>query len=108
MPTLSKHDAYWHFIPDLSDSGGADFVLALGNNVRHGFEDDFAMVHPLEGVMIANIIPDPEEEVSKHYSRISFNKGTSWGPIAPPKQNLQGADPCADIAVRCPLSITAS
>lgn len=79
----------------ISDSTGSRFAISLEDNVRtEDGQCDFERVRGLEGIYIANVYDPEQAALYKEdavdlqrfkQTRISFDKGSRWQPIAPPR-----------------------
>lgn len=80
-----------------SDSSGRYFVLSLENtNKNFAGIVDYERVQGVEGIVLANIVSNPTvldgdyPEAKKVESRISFNDGSTWKLLTPPKSDVDG------------------
>ena len=76
-----------------SNSNGTDYALSLeGVNCDESFFVDYEKMLGLEGVALANVVANREDEGAekKLQSRISHNDGAAWGYLQPPAADVDG------------------
>ncbi|KTW29333.1 hypothetical protein T552_01288 [Pneumocystis carinii B80] len=93
-----------------SNSNGTDFVKSLDFVERNnnGFID-FERFKGLEGIIISNIVMNPDD-VSKGSSKrlksvITYNDGSEWSYITPPKKDSKGNEFCSGKLEKCSLNL---
>jgi len=92
-----------------SNSNGTNYALSLAEvNADESFEVDFEKMLGLEGVAVANVVANADDEsatTNKLQSRISHNDGAEWSYLPPPRADVndkaydcgsdKGEDACA-------------
>lgn len=78
-----------------SNSNATYFIRSLANTNRSPFgTSDFERVQGVEGILLANIVSNPDRigagEPKLIESRISFNDGGSWGFLQMPTKDAMG------------------
>lgn len=92
-----------------SNSNGTNFVKSLDFVDRNdnGYID-FERFKGLEGIIISNVVINPDDVVkgsSKHIkSLISYNDGSEWSYLTPPKQDSNGDKYCSGKLEKCSLN----
>ncbi|EMR11661.1 hypothetical protein PNEG_00099 [Pneumocystis murina B123] len=93
-----------------SNSNGTNFVKSLDFVDRNsdGFID-FERFKGLEGIIISNIVINPDDIVKGSSKRvkslITYNDGSEWSYLTPPKEDSKGNKYCTGKLEKCSLNL---
>ncbi|KAJ3513798.1 hypothetical protein NLJ89_g2750 [Agrocybe chaxingu] len=80
----------------VSNSNGTYFVESLKDTNRNDFGYvDYERIYGIEGIGVANVVANAQDverrgERKRIKSVITFDDGSSWSPIKPPEQDVEG------------------
>lgn len=91
-----------------SNSNGTDYVLSLSDVNRNeiGYVD-YDRIEGIEGLMLANVVANPEGKEKHIKTKITHDDGAEWGYIVPPAVDSKGKKfPCSSkLLEKCSLNL---